>query len=296
MDVETQTSNFYNKFPYPNFDIKSKSDLDTLGFQKFLFEIGKSYVEKNSKILDAGCGTGELALLFGSKGFDSYGTDKSEKSLQIAKRASEKLGIDTNFKKMDVLNLDFPKNYFDMTICNGVLHHTKDPILGFENLIRVTKPGGTVMIVVYNKYGGAPRKLVGKIARLLGGGTKEKQVKFLRKILGRKFKNKSDAVMADTFLNPYELSFSINEVLSWFEKYNVKYTESVPPIELKHYPKVVSEVVKKRSLLSAWMNIRDGLQQSSSSYNQLSFLLVQLLWFTSLKGNIFLIIGEKHRD
>ncbi len=295
MDVETKIRNFYDNFPYPSFSIKTKSDLDKLSFQRFLFQIGQSYVKPRSKILDAGCGTGELALLFASKEFESYGSDISERSIHIAEGASKKLGMAINFQQMDVLDLKYPKNYFDLTICNGVLHHTKDPLLGFENLVRVTKPKGIIMIVVYNKYGSLPRKLVSRIARVLGGDTKEAQIKFLRRLFGKRLSNKSDSVAADTFLNPFELTFSIHDVLSWFKKYKIEYKESAPPIEIEYYPVVLNEIIKKRESLEAWLAAREKVRAAKFSYNQFSFLLVQFLWLLSLRGSIFLITGRKSR-
>ena len=57
------------------------------------------------------------------------------------------------FMKMDVFDLKFKKNYFDFTISNGVLHHTKDAKKAFQKLVEVTKPGGYLVIGLYHKYG-----------------------------------------------------------------------------------------------------------------------------------------------
>ena len=43
------------------------------------------------------------------------------------------------FMKMDAFDLKFKKNYFDFTISNGVLHHTKDARKAFNSLVEVTK-------------------------------------------------------------------------------------------------------------------------------------------------------------
>lgn len=296
MNVEAKVTEFYENFPYPGFEIESSSDLKKLNFQKFLYEIGTSYAKPNSKVLDAGSGTGELALLFASKGFKTFGTDISDKSIQIAKDSSAKLGLKVNFQTMDVLNLKFPRNFFDLTICNGVLHHTADPELGFKNLVKVTKPNGKIMIVVYNKYGSFPRRLFGRVASFFGGPTRKTQIRFLRRLTAGKFASKSNSVVADTYLNPFELTFSISDVLSWFKKYKVEYKESAPPIEIEFYPKVITEIIKKGQLLEAWLEAREKVRKAKFSYNQPSFLLVQLAWLLSLRGNIFLIIGRKSRD
>ena len=47
-----------------------------------------------------------------------------------------------------VLELSLPDGEFDFVHCAGVLHHTRDPHKGFEELVRVTRPGGRVFISV----------------------------------------------------------------------------------------------------------------------------------------------------
>lgn len=260
MRTENTIKAFYNKFPYPSASAKTAKDLLDLPFQKKLLKITRKYLTKG-KVLDAGCGTGELALLLDKEGFHSFGTDISEKSLKIARGTSRRLSIPTSLRKMDILDLKFPIDFFDIAIANGVLHHTKKPVFGFENLVRVTKPGGIIIVVVYNRLGSIPRRLLGKAARVLGGTSKEKRIAFLRKFLGKKYARKSDSVIADAFFNPYETAFSIQEVLKWFEKYNIKYLESAPSVGKVHNP--------------------------------LTYLLVEITWMLTLRGNVFIMVGEK---
>lgn len=262
MKPDNAVKAFYNKFPYPAYDIKSIKDLKKLTFQNKLFKITKRYLKKG-KVLDAGCGTGELALLFASCGFKSFGIDNSEESLKIARNTSRQLLLPATFKIMDVLNVKFPKNSFDAVIANGVLHHTNDPNLGFKNLLKITKPGGIILVVVYNKLGSTPRKLLGKAARLLGGNSIDTQIKWLKKSLPKRYKNKPNSVIADAFLNPYETAFGISEILNWFKEDNVRHIDSFPSIKLGRY---------------------------------LSFLLVETYWMISLKGNVFVIVGKKPKD
>lgn len=259
MRPDSAVKAFYNKFPYPAYDIISLEDLNNLTFQNKLYKITKRYLKKG-KVLDAGCGTGELALLFASRGFKSFGIDNSEESLRIARNTSRQLLLPATFKIMDVLNVKFPKNSFDAVIANGVLHHTNDPNLGFKNLLKITKPGGIILVVVYNKLGSTPRKLLGKAARLLGGNSIDTQIKWLKKYLPKRYKNKPDSVIADAFFNPYETAFGISEILNWFKNERVKYLESSPSIEAGRY---------------------------------LSYLLVEITWMLSFTGNVFIMVGRK---
>ena len=48
-------------------------------------------------------------------------------------------------------NLPLKDKVSDVTICWGVLHHMDEPFKGLSELIRVTKPGGCILIFIYSK-------------------------------------------------------------------------------------------------------------------------------------------------
>ena len=48
-------------------------------------------------------------------------------------------------------NLPLKDKIADVTICWGVLHHMDEPFKGLGELIRVTKPGGHILIFIYSK-------------------------------------------------------------------------------------------------------------------------------------------------
>jgi 2-polyprenyl-3-methyl-5-hydroxy-6-metoxy-1,4-benzoquinol methylase len=45
------------------------------------------------------------------------------------------------------------QNAFDVVVCNGVLHHTADPLGGFRSISRLVKAGGFIIVGVYNRIG-----------------------------------------------------------------------------------------------------------------------------------------------
>ena len=57
-------------------------------------------------------------------------------------------------------------------LCNGVLHHTADPYGGFRGLLPLLKPGGHIVIGLYNTYGRLMTDLRRSIFRLTGGRAK----------------------------------------------------------------------------------------------------------------------------
>ena len=108
---------------------------------------------REKSVLDAGCGTGIFSIIFANKGASSvFGIDISEGSLQTALRLKEKFGLDNaQFQKEDMLHLPFRDEQFDIVWAWGTVHHTTDPTKAIEELIRVLKGGGSILLAVYTK-------------------------------------------------------------------------------------------------------------------------------------------------
>ena len=83
-----------------------------LTFQNILqYELNNfiSLLPKNAKILDVGCGSGKDVQYFMDYGFQAVGIDASENMIKEAKKKV----ADGDFKIMNLLSLDFPKESFD---------------------------------------------------------------------------------------------------------------------------------------------------------------------------------------
>ena len=108
---------------------------------------------KKVKILDVSCGTGELLLAMYTKDKNKnlrlYGLELSEGMLR---RARHKLSKDIVLKTGDVHRLPFPSNYFDLVISTEAFHHYYGQKRALGELARVTKKGGTVIIVDVNFF------------------------------------------------------------------------------------------------------------------------------------------------
>jgi ubiquinone/menaquinone biosynthesis C-methylase UbiE len=95
----------------------------------------------DKRILDLGCGAGEAAVYFATKGAKAVASDLSEGMLQVALKLAEKNGvtIETSKSSADVIN--FPDNTFDMVYAANLLHHV-DVEKCLQEVHRVLKPGG----------------------------------------------------------------------------------------------------------------------------------------------------------
>ncbi len=93
------------------------------------------YSEKDSKILDIGCGAGNLMGMLSSK--------RNVEGVEISKTSVEKaLSKGLRASTYDGKKLKFSPNYFDVVYSINVLEHTDDPINFLEEALRVTKVGG----------------------------------------------------------------------------------------------------------------------------------------------------------
>jgi ubiquinone/menaquinone biosynthesis C-methylase UbiE len=79
------------------------------------------------RVLDAGCGTGQLAIFLSAMHRQVVGADFSFNSLSQGNQFKKKWQLSNmNFVQMDLLQEAICEQSFDFIFCNGVLHHTAD--------------------------------------------------------------------------------------------------------------------------------------------------------------------------
>jgi ubiquinone/menaquinone biosynthesis C-methylase UbiE len=99
------------------------------------------------RLLDAGCGTGADALAFaaGTAGVTVVGVDSSSAAITVAQgRARTPARVE--FVQGDLAALPFPAASFDGSRADRSLQHVTRPEVALAELIRVTRPGGAVVV------------------------------------------------------------------------------------------------------------------------------------------------------
>jgi phosphatidylethanolamine/phosphatidyl-N-methylethanolamine N-methyltransferase len=110
-------------------------------------------------ILEAGVGTGMSLPLYRSD-LTVTGIDVSEEMLARAKIRAKKLPNVQDLTSMDAGDLSYPDDHFDVTVAMYVITVVPDPIKVLRELERVTKPGGTVILVNHFSADSGLRSLI----------------------------------------------------------------------------------------------------------------------------------------
>ena len=101
-------------------------------------------IPTGTRILECGCGTGQLTNYLSIAYRTVVGTDMCLNSLKLANDFKQKNKLDrAHFFQMNLFRPFFKPESFDLVISNGVLHHTSDPRLAFQSISRLVKPGET---------------------------------------------------------------------------------------------------------------------------------------------------------
>ena len=109
--------------------------------------------ESTSKMLDVATGTGKVALLAASKApeIKVTGTDLSSGMLEQARQKAEAMNLtNVEFLQMDMDNLDFPNNHFDVATCSAALHLLDDMLKGLQHIASKVKSEGKIIISAFD--------------------------------------------------------------------------------------------------------------------------------------------------
>ena len=234
-DVTGLVKSFYEREPFPNYDghdtLRSLINKSRRGVYARLLNEAIPY---NSTVLDIGCGTGQLANFLGIACRRVIGADLSVNALRLAERFRREHGLArVRFVQMNLFRPCFRPASFDVVLCNGVLHHTADPFAGFETIARLVKPGGHIVIGLYNRYGRLVSNARRLVFRLTGGRGKWLDPRLRA---GRLDAGQSRAWFADQYHHPHESKHTIGEVQRWFRSSAFDFVRGVPDVRADDEP------------------------------------------------------------
>lgn len=105
-------------------------------------------IKNTDKVLDVGCGRGDILNYIQNKTKHAYGLDISKGNIAVAKRL---LNRNVKLFTQDITKkTKFPNNYFDIIILTDVIEHIPDRYSLFKELKRILKKKGRLIIETPN--------------------------------------------------------------------------------------------------------------------------------------------------
>jgi ubiquinone/menaquinone biosynthesis C-methylase UbiE len=109
-------------------------------------------LEKDSRVLDAGCGAGLLSREMSSRGYDVFGVDYSFEMLQKAASVVHAGGgRDVSLVQGNVQSLSFKSSSFDLVVSLGVISYLPSFEKAIAEFFRILKPSGVLIFSTMNK-------------------------------------------------------------------------------------------------------------------------------------------------
>lgn len=99
------------------------------------------------RILNAGCGSGELSNLLAAAGHQVVGVDPDPTYIQLARDRAGDRFPDSTFVVSTIEDYTGEAD-FDVAVSTDVLEHIEDDVTAFEKMARLVRPGGLVLVTV----------------------------------------------------------------------------------------------------------------------------------------------------
>jgi len=274
--VTDAVKTFYERTPFPNYDeIDSVSTLMEKARKGIYARLLDEQIPYGIRILEVGCGTGQLCNFLSMANRTVIGTDMSIPSLKLAQQFKEKHDLENaHFFQMNLFKPFFQEESFHLVMCSGVLHHTPNPYEGFKSIVKLTKRGGVIIIGLYNKYGRFFTKCRKQFFRLSGDRMKNIDPLIRTSKMGETRKR---IWFEDQYKNPHESTHTIDEVLRWFDENGIEFITGIPKIDGSEFHS--QEKLFKPQARGSWLN----------------HILVQLgyVFSGSSQGGLFVMIGKR---
>ena len=121
---------------------------DKLNYLPHLVDFA-GYAGKN--LLEVGCGAGIDLVRFAQGGANVTGIDLSKTAIDLARQNFAQSEQQADLRLMNGEHMQFADNTFDVVYAHGVLQYTADTAKMIAEIYRVLKPGGQLIMMVYNR-------------------------------------------------------------------------------------------------------------------------------------------------
>lgn len=265
---------FYEHAPFPGYPPRdSLSSLRARAERSEFARLLDQAIPGDARVLEIGCGTGQMSLYLARADRVVIGADLTRASLQLGAAAAKRFGLErVQFIETDLHHPGLRTGAFDVVYSSGVLHHTANPRASFARIVQLVRPGGVIVVGLYNAFARIPLRLRRVLARLSG----YRVIPFDPVLRDRRNEPaRREAWVRDQYQHPEEHRHTLAEVQGWFAENGVEY--------LRAYP---SAVLGEDD---------EDLFTSSGDNWRLEAWLAQLGWIFSLgdEGGLFIAVGRR---
>jgi carbamoyltransferase len=227
-DITDVVKQFYEETPFPNYeDIDTPRALLEKARAGVFARLLNDCIPYDARVVEIGCGTGQLTNFLAIAHRSVLGIDVCLNSLRLGHRFSAVHGLQRAvFAQMNLFRPALQDGFFDVVISNGVLHHTADCRAAFKRIGRLVRPGGHLVVGLYNSYSRSLHYARRSIFRWTG---------VTGRVLDPHFKDtgsegRKKAWFQDQYCHPHETSHTMDEVLDWMSADDFEFVNSIPKV------------------------------------------------------------------
>jgi SAM-dependent methyltransferase len=218
---------FYAQTPFPGYP--AHDSLSTLRARAERSEFARLLdraIPGDARVLEIGCGTGQMSLYLARADRLVVGADLTRESLQLAAAAARRFRLDrVRFVETDLHVPGLRAGSFDVVYSAGVLHHTPNPRASFARIARLARPGGMIVLGLYNAFARVPLRM----RRLVARWSKDRWIPFDPVLRDRRHEPaRRVAWLRDQYHHPEEHRHTLAEVQGWFAENDVEYVRAYP--------------------------------------------------------------------
>ena len=227
-DTRTETvRRFYDEAPFPNYP--SNADASWLRARAERSEFARLIdraIPGDARVAEIGCGTGQMSLYLAHADRIVIGADLTRASLKLGVAAAQRFGIhQVLFIETDLHRPGLRAGAFDVVYSSGVLHHTPNPSAAFARIVRLARPGGMIVLGVYNAFARIPLRARRFVARLSG----YRFIPYDPVLRDRESEpERRMAWVRDQYQHPEEHRHTLAEIQRWFAENGVEYIRTYP--------------------------------------------------------------------
>jgi SAM-dependent methyltransferase len=268
---------FYERAPFPGYPPRdSLQALRARAERSSFARLLDRAIPGDATIAEIGCGTGQMALYLARADRIVIGADLTRASLLLGAAAARRFGLGrVTFVETDLRNPGLRAGAFDVVYCSGVIHHTPNPRASFARLAALARPGGMIVLGVYNAFARVPTRLRRVAARMSGF----RFVPFDPVLRERDSEPaRREAWLRDQYQHPEEHCHTLAEVQRWFAENDVEYVRSYPSTVLGDEPEDLFAPAEDNWTLEGWL------------------AQVGWMWTLGREGGLFVTIGRRARS